>query len=153
MDLLKWLPGFIGVGYLVFAVCVVVITNVRRFKLCNGIIVDTYGDDKAKDRTACLSVIFGLMVFVIVSCELDVIAPLKIMITAVLLALFWLFLDFCAWVGQLAKKGWIYERLFSVRRKDYKGHSQITRISRQTELSTIRHYSSTKPKHDDSHRH
>ena len=115
MGLFNWFwLSFQGIFVLIAAV-IVVVTNVRRFRLCNGNVYDILGEDRVKERISCLSIIFGLIMFVAVNTELEIILPLRLLVVVVAVVLSWFFLEFCSWVSRLAKEGWIYENFDRLR--------------------------------------
>lgn len=142
MDLSKIFWVIVGLGYCFLATCIIVITSVRRFKLCNGNIVDLYGEDRLKERISYLALVLGLITFVALSCETELIVPLRLLISIFSILVLGLLLDFSSWVSQLAKKGFIYERLYSVRRKGRKNRKQAMEIGRKAERDTIHRYGS-----------
>ncbi|MBR0372477.1 hypothetical protein IJH72_00840 [Candidatus Saccharibacteria bacterium] len=139
MGLFNWFwLSFQGIFVLIAAV-IVVVTNVRRFRLCNGNVYDILGEDRVKERISCLSIIFGLIMFVAVNTELEIILPLRLLVVVVAVVLSWFFLEFCSWVSRLAKEGWIYEKLSLSRKRGGRGYGRTTELR----PSEIRRSSST----------
>ena len=149
MGLLSWFWLAVGGIFTLIAVVVVVITNVRRFKFCNGVIYDTLGENKMRERISYLTIIFAIGVFVAVNSELEIILPLRLLIIVMFATLFWLFLEFCSWVSRLAKEGWIYENLFpAVRKRGGRSHGRVTELrSSELRYSSSRRGDSTGRRH------